>query len=84
MFLAHVDAEQSPNPSDPLYAGSGDQGRSVGTVVSASAAPAGGWDLLAVIRIESVEARVPIHLCHVLGPELQLRALPYSLESRAA
>ena len=85
LFLAHVDGEASPRPSDPLYAdGGGSGGQSVGTVVSASEAADGGWDLLAVIRIDSAEARTPIHLHHVLGSELELKSLPYPLEPLAA
>ncbi len=76
MYLAHVDAVEAPVPGDALYAGGDASTQAAGSVVNAQAAPAGGPDLLAVIRIEAVKDG-PVHLRHVFGETLTLRALPY-------
>ncbi len=51
MYLGHADAESVPAPGTPLHA-TGDDGQAVGHIVSATPAPAGGCDLLAVVATE--------------------------------
>jgi folate-binding protein YgfZ len=75
MFLAHVDAEAAPG--DSLY--SADiEGQATGTVVNAAPAPAGGFDLLAVMQVESANTHT-LYLKAADGAALQLKPLPYAL-----
>ena len=75
MHLAHVAAEAKPGME--LYAASlGDQAS--GMVLSASPAPQGGWDVLAVLHPEALAA--PVQLGALTGPALSLRDLPYRVE----
>ncbi|MFN3715442.1 MAG: YgfZ/GcvT domain-containing protein [Thiobacillus sp.] len=73
MFLGHV--ERPAAPGDSLY--SADPGEQAsGMVVNAAPAPTGGYDLLAVIQIESARSQT-LHLETADGPALTLRPLPY-------
>lgn len=74
MFLAHVDDEASPG--DSLYSADAD-GQATGMVVNAAPAVEGGFDLLAVMRLES--AKSAMHLKSLDGPPLTLKNLPYTL-----
>ena len=75
MFLAHVDAEATPG--DPLY--SDDMGgQATGTVVNAAPAPTGGFDVLAVVQVESANTQT-LHLKAADGAALTLKPLPYAL-----
>jgi len=77
LYLAHVRAERTPAPSQPLYSGGlGDQ--AAGTVVNAALAPGGGFDVLAVVQTASA-ASDKVRLGSRSGPELQFRDLPYSV-----
>jgi folate-binding protein YgfZ len=75
MFLAHVENDSKPQPGMPVFAPDL-PGQSAGTVVSAEPAPAGGYDLLAVIQLSSVQ-RGEIRLAAEQGPPLKLSDLPY-------
>jgi folate-binding protein YgfZ len=82
MYRARVETEVAPKPGDELFAPapasastSGSTG-SVGRVVSAAPSPEGGYELLAVVQIESVRAGA-LRLSQ--GPELQLLDLPYAV-----
>ena len=75
MFLAHVDAEAAPG--DNLYSADMD-GQPSGSVVNAAPAPDGGFDLLAVLQLESA-AHHALHLKTLDGPTLTLKPLPYAL-----
>jgi folate-binding protein YgfZ len=78
MVRAWTDAPEAPRPGMPLYAtGFGDQ--AAGHVVDAAAAPDGGWDLLAVVRLE-VLGEEPLTLGAPGGAVLVQRELPYPLE----
>lgn len=72
--LAHVAAE-SVKAGDDLFGATPD---AVGKIVRCAPAPQGGFDVLAELRLESVEAG-NIHLNALDGAVLQLRELPYSL-----
>ena len=75
MFLAHVDAASAPHAGDALFSDDlGDRGS--GKVVSANAAPSGGYDLLAVVSVASKDAST-VRLGSNAGPALQFRNLPY-------
>lgn len=74
--LGHANTAQPPNPGDGVYGV--DSTEPVGLVVSAAPAPQGGYDLLAEIRLESVEAGT-VRLQATDGPAIELLPLPYSL-----
>ena len=82
MFLAHVENGAKPQPGTPVFAPDF-PGQSAGTVVSAELAPAGGYDLLAVIQLSSVQ-RGEIHLATAQGPLLILSELPYVTTAQLA
>lgn len=75
MYLAHVDAPAAAG--DNLYSANLD-GQACGAVVNAAPAPAGGFDLLAVIQIESANTQT-LHLGALDGAALSLKPLPYAL-----
>ncbi len=77
MYLAHVAGEAAPQPGDGLFSAEMEGQRS-GTVANAAPAPAGGWDLLAVVQISSREGQT-VHLGSLQGPALAFEALPYAL-----
>jgi folate-binding Fe-S cluster repair protein YgfZ len=80
MYLAHVDSAEAPTAGDPLFSPQNASGQGAGRVVDARAAPEGGYDLLAVAEIESAESG-ELRLVDDQGPPLQLRELPYSLDT---
>ena len=75
MFLAHVDAEATPG--DNLYSADF-EGQATGTVVNAAPAPSGGFDILAVIQVESANTQT-LHLKAADGATLSLKSLPYAM-----
>jgi hypothetical protein len=81
MYLANVQPAVSETPieaGDELF--STDMGeQSSGMVVNVAASPDGGFDLLAVIQISSVEAG-QIHWKSPDGPALEIMPLPYSVD----
>jgi tRNA-modifying protein YgfZ len=74
--LAHADTPQAPLPGSPVFGSDGAE--PVGMVVNAAPTPDGGCDLLAEIRLESVEAG-PVFLQSRDGIPLLLLELPYAL-----
>jgi folate-binding protein YgfZ len=79
MFLAHVDTDDQPSPGMALSSPHSSSGQGTGKVVNAQASPSGGYDLLAVAEISSVE-KGDIHLGQDDGPLLEFKDLPYSFE----
>jgi folate-binding protein YgfZ len=77
MFLAHLDAASTPAAGDPLYTADPEHQTS-GQIVNAAAAPAGGYDLLAVLPLDSAQHQT-IHWQSPDGPQLTLLPLPYAL-----
>jgi folate-binding Fe-S cluster repair protein YgfZ len=56
MARAHLPGGERPQPGDAVYSGAfGEQ--SAGTIVNAAPAPEGGFDVLVVAQIESLERR---------------------------
>ena len=76
MYRAHVDGDIAPRPGESIYAPNF-PGQSAGTVVDAQASPQSGYDLLAVIQINSATAG-ELHLGSKTGPTLALQPLPYT------
>jgi tRNA-modifying protein YgfZ len=80
MYLANIRPGISENPveagNELFGADMGEQ--SIGMVVNASPSPEGGFDVLAVIQVSSVEAAA-VHWKSLAGPSLKITPLPYSL-----
>lgn len=79
MYLAHVDTDRPPAPGDELFSPATASGQGTGKIVDARPAPEGGYDLLAVIDVDSAD-QADLHLHDSGGPTLQLRDLPYPFE----
>lgn len=79
MYLAHADSDERPSPGDALFSAETQSGQGTGTVVQAAAAPEGGYDLLVVAEIKSLESG-EVHLESENGPVLTFRELPYPFE----
>jgi len=78
MYLANIEAAESPQPGDKLY--SADMGEQAsGMIVSAAPSPDGGSDVLATIQIESVKGD-DLHWKSLHGPRLRFLELPYKLD----
>jgi hypothetical protein len=78
MYLVHLEGDAAPAPGDNLYtADMGDQAS--GMVVNTAPAPGGGFDLLAVGQIESMNSGQALHWKSVEGPVLTVKPLPYSV-----
>jgi tRNA-modifying protein YgfZ len=76
MYLAQIDTTGTPLPGEALYSVDfGDQ--AMGAIVNAEASPLGGYEVLAVIQIDS--AQQPVHWKQPNGPLLRIAPLPYSL-----
>lgn len=74
MARAHVEGDTVPKPGDSVYGTAfGDQ--AAGTVVQATRAPEGGYDLLVVAQIESLQAR-DLRLGSLQGPAIEIRDTP--------
>ena len=80
MYLAHVRSATQPQPGDELFARGSSSGQGAGKVVDAQAA-GDGYDLLAVIELESLAQGV--HLGEN-GPALEILELPYEFASETA
>ena len=73
-FLAHATDALEPGPRMAIFSESGGD-QSIGIVVNAAPAPAGGFDLLACVHVELASGR--LHLHQPDGPLIALLALPY-------
>ncbi len=71
--LAHLSGDTQPKPGDDVMLEGGSE---VGKIVRSAPSPAGGYDVLAELRLESLEAGTLS--CN--GSPLVLSHLPYSLE----
>ena len=75
LHLANVRADAMPAPGEELFS-EGLGAQSAGTVVNAAPAPAGGFDVLAVVQTASA-ATAKVHLGSPSRDELHFRPLPY-------
>ena len=77
MALAHLDGVALPQPGDKDYSAQfADQ--AAGEIANAAASPEGGFDLLVVAQIESIQGG-ELHWKTPDGPVLKLLPLPYSM-----
>jgi len=79
MYPAHVETDNPPAAGNELYSAE-TSGQPCGMIINASPAPAGGFDLLAVLQISSRETQ-NVHLQSIQGATLNFLPLPYSLPS---
>ena len=70
--LAHIASSVQPMAGDDVL---GADGNATGKIVRSAASPQGGFDVLAELRLESLEAGKMLWN----GNELQIQALPYNL-----
>lgn len=77
MHLAHIDSNEAPQPGDELFSADMESQAS-GTVVNASPAPGGGYDVLVVVQLASRESQT-LHWKSLQGETLQFLPLPYPL-----
>jgi folate-binding protein YgfZ len=75
MFLAHTDVQ--PTPGDSLYSADMD-GQATGMVINVAPAVEGGFDLLAMMQVESAKSS-QMHLKAMDGAPLIIKPLPYSM-----
>lgn len=75
MYLAHLDCAATPLAGEELFSADM-EGQASGMIANVAAAPAGGYDILAVLQTASVELN-PITTAH--GDTLNFLALPYAL-----
>lgn len=78
LYLAHIDTNDTPQPGDPLFDREA-EGQSSGKIINAQQAPSGGYDVLAVIPVASVNTGGSIHWYNIDGPVLNIHPLPYSV-----
>lgn len=79
MYLAHVQSDHSPKPGEELFSSGSESGQGAGKVVNVAASPAGGYEMLTVVEIDSFEQH-DLHLTNSNGPKLQFRPLPYQFD----
>lgn len=83
MYLAHIEGahidggEVPPHPGDELFSADM-EGQASGVIANVAPAPAGGYDLLAVLQIASHDT-FPVHLGSLQGARLQFHPLPYHI-----
>ncbi len=77
MYRARLDSMAMPSPGNPLILAN--EGRETGKVVDAQPAAGGGYELLAVLEITTVENGEPIALQAAPETRLELLRLPYSI-----
>ena len=82
MYRVTAPSNATPGVGDELFAPGFDD-QSVGKLVTVTPSPNGGFEALAVIRMQAAEGGV-IHLGTPKGPALRLATLPYALEAPAA
>lgn len=77
MYLAHIPSDKPVMPGDELF-GEALTDQSCGKIVNTAPAPDGGFDVIAVIQVNSVETGV-IRWLTIDGPQLEILTLPYAL-----
>jgi len=79
MYLTHVqNPPRTPQAGDLIFATDDQSNEGIGRVVDAQPNPDGGFDLLSVLQIASIEAGA-VHLHSPDGPELTIQDLPYTV-----
>lgn len=80
MYLAKIDSPTQPQPGDNLVPNTAtESGQEAGTVVMSAPSPQGGYELLAVIENNHIEAD-QLHLKSSSGPTVEIISQPYQFE----
>jgi tRNA-modifying protein YgfZ len=77
MYLVHGENMSGLQAGDELYSADF-EGQASGMIVNAAASPAGGYDALAVMQIESAASQA-MHVKSLEGPLLKKMSLPYNV-----
>ncbi len=77
MYRARVDINEPPAPGSEVFAANGDADTAVGRIVDAAPSPDGGFEVLAVLQINSAETD-ELRLGEPAGPIITLLDLPYA------
>lgn len=83
MYRGHIEADERPAPGTPVYAGGDASGQASGEVVAARPHPDGGFELLAVLRLEAAQSE-SLQLGDTDRPAITLRELPYAVTTPEA
>jgi folate-binding protein YgfZ len=75
MYLAHLDTTETPQAGDELFSADM-EGQASGIIANVVAAPEGGYDMLTVVQMASLQTH-PIHWRSLQGAALQFLPLPY-------
>lgn len=78
MYRAHIDTNATPQVGAELFAPDSGSGQGTGRIVMASPTAKGGFEVLAVVQVSSVE-QGNVHLQSVDGPTLTFIDLPYDV-----
>lgn len=81
MYRAKVASEQRPARGTELFSASSASGQGAGKVVDARPSPDGGYEVLVVCQIASMEAN-DLQLGDASGPLLTALPLPYAFETK--
>jgi len=79
MYRINIQTDLAPSPAENIYEKSSENAQSIGQIVDAQLNESGSVDALAVLQIKSAEA-APLCLGSIDGPEIEIKALPYSIE----
>lgn len=77
MYHAHIEADSAPATGDELYSSTSSSGQGSGKIVNVQPSPEGGYDLLAVVEINSRE-KGSVHWGGIDGPALEFSDPPYA------
>ncbi len=76
MYRCHIDSTTAPKAGDEIESPDSTSGQGAGKVVTVASSPQGGYEMLAVIEVNSAEAGS----ASINGTTLTIKELPYSLE----
>jgi folate-binding protein YgfZ len=78
MYRAYIDTETAPRIGEEVFAPDSGSGQGTGRIVMSSPEANGGFEVLAVVQVSSVE-QGDVHLQSVDGPKLDFISLPYEV-----
>jgi hypothetical protein len=78
MLLAHIASSSAPQAGDGLYS-IDYEGQISGNIVNVSIAAQGGFDVLAVLHVSTLQKGSAVHWLSIAGEVLRILPLPYEL-----
>ncbi len=79
LCLAHIATNRVPQVADSLYSPDY-EGQISGSIVNVSLAAQGGFDVLAVLHVATLQKETPVHWLAIDGEVLTILPLPYELD----